>query len=275
MRKTIIACAVTALAVSGSTATAASLITSAKIADGTIMNRDIHAGTISENRLDGGVVAKLNRLAQPGAAGAKGDAGAAGARGADGAQGARGLDGAKGDKGDKGDNGHDAGLPYGFFVTNKSVGTTVHGVEFGPYADGGTAGGSVYFAGMNGMKLKDIKQLSYKALWNNVEKNDVGVPYLRVFLKDDTADVIFSPNTQPTKDDAPGEFHTWDVTAGTVRYDDDKGNGPDQPWDDVLAAHGEDMISGIYVSAGFTAGTNLTTTLRNLTINGAAYTFGA
>jgi hypothetical protein len=28
------------------------------------------------------------------------------------------------------------------------------------------------------------------------------------------------------------------------------------------------------VSAGFTAGTNLTTTLRDLTVNGATYTFG-
>jgi hypothetical protein len=271
MRKTIVACAVTALAVSASTATAASLITSAKIQDGTIMNRDIHRGTISENRLDDGVVAKLNRLAEPGAKGANGERGATGVQGRKGDQG---LKGDKGDRGAQGPAGHDAGLPAGFYVTNKSVGLTVHGVEFGPYADGGAAGGSLYYAGLNGMKLSDIAKLAYTAKWDNDQGVDVGVPYVRVFLKDDTADVIFSPNTQPAKDDAPGVLHTWDVTSGTVRYDDDTGNGPDQPWADALAAHGDEVISGIYVSAGFTAGTNLQTTLRGLTVNNAAFTFG-
>jgi Collagen triple helix repeat (20 copies) len=105
MRKTIIACAVTALAVSGSTATAASLITSAKIADGTIMNRDIHAGTISENRLDGGVVAKLNRAGTPGTNGVNGVTGAKGDKGETGAAGALGQDGAIGAQGPQGQDG--------------------------------------------------------------------------------------------------------------------------------------------------------------------------
>jgi hypothetical protein len=97
--KTIAVGAICALAATGTTATAASLITSAKIADGTIMNRDIHRGTISESRLDRGVVAKLNRLAIPGPSGARGATGAkgdAGATGATGARGAAGQDGATG-----------------------------------------------------------------------------------------------------------------------------------------------------------------------------------
>ena len=154
------------------------------------------------------------------------------------------------------------------------MGLTVHGVEYGPYADGGAAGGSIYYAGLNGMKLRDITKLAYTAKWDNDEQNDVGVPYLRVFLNDDTADVIYSPNTQPSKDDAPGEFHSWDVTGGTVRIDDDMGNGADVPWADALAAHGDDVVSGIYVSAGFTAGSHLQTTLRDLTVNNASVTFG-
>jgi hypothetical protein len=88
--KTIAVGAICAVAATGTTATAASLITSAKIADGTIMNRDIHRGTISESRLDRGVVAKLNRLAVPGPAGARGATGASGATGATGAPGADG-----------------------------------------------------------------------------------------------------------------------------------------------------------------------------------------
>ncbi|MGH8891835.1 MAG: hypothetical protein ACRDWY_00775 [Actinomycetes bacterium] len=43
----------------------------------------------------------------------------------------------------------------------------------------------------------------------------------------------------------------YDVHEGTVRYDDDGGNSPDSTWDEVLAAHGEDTISGVYITAGF------------------------
>ena len=55
MRKTIAACAITALAVGGATATANSLVTSKDIADGTIQNRDIHEGAISYSRLTPGL----------------------------------------------------------------------------------------------------------------------------------------------------------------------------------------------------------------------------
>src|SRR5262249_33303090 len=96
MRKTIVACAITALALTATSAGAASFITSAKIQDGTIMNRDIHRGTISENRLDDGVVAKLNRAIPIGANGANGATGAKGAKGAKGDTGAQGVAGKDG-----------------------------------------------------------------------------------------------------------------------------------------------------------------------------------
>ena len=102
MRKTLIACVITALALGGGTATAASLftgasvtdgsLTGADIKDGSLKKKDIKTGAVSESRLSKGVRNKLNEPSttvsgSPGAAGAKGDTGAAGS---------------KGDKGDKG-----------------------------------------------------------------------------------------------------------------------------------------------------------------------------
>jgi hypothetical protein len=103
----------------------------------------------------------------------------------------------------------------------------------------------------------------------------VGVPYLRVFLDSDAHDVIFSPNTQPNPQTSENATHTWDVTEGTVRYDDDAGNGPDSPWDDVVAAHGNQVISGIYVSAGFSAGDDLRAWITDLAVNDKQFHFGA
>lgn len=294
--KTALVAAAVSLGVAAPLAGAASLITSSQIQDGTIQNRDIAQHTISLNRLTPGVQALVTKkapLAAPvngkdgsngndGAAGLKGDTGAQGVKGDTGAAGAKGDTGATGDtgaqgpKGDTGPKGADGtNLPPGFFVTNSSVALTKSGVSFGPYADGGAAGGSLYYGGLNGKTLGDIAKLVYTAKYATDDSNDVGVPYLRVFLNDGTADVIFSPNTQPTKETAEGVLHDWDVTAGTVRYDDDTGNGPDTPWSDIVTAHGSDTISGIYVSAGFSAGKNLTAVLRSLAVNDSTFTFGA
>jgi hypothetical protein len=114
MRKTLIACTITAIAVGGGTASAAKLITSKDIADGAIHNRDIAEDTISLNRLAPSVRAAIAKAATPGkdgAAGVNGKDGAAGVNGKDGAAGANGLNGADGAtgaqglKGDKGDTG--------------------------------------------------------------------------------------------------------------------------------------------------------------------------
>jgi hypothetical protein len=253
MKKTVIACAVVALLAGAGTATASSLVTSKDIKDGTIANRDLSTSVRS----------KLDK------------AGATGPRGATGLAGPRGPQGVTGAQGPAGPAGHDGGLPNGVFVTNKSVGLTASGADFGPYEDGGSAGGSVLYTGLNGKKLSDIKKLVYRASYATTDNTDVGVPYLRVFLKNNAADVIYSPNTQPSKDTAEGDFHNWDVTAGTVRYDDDMGNGPDSAWQDIVAAHGNDVISGIKVSAGFSAGQDLHVLLSDLTVNNTALHFGA
>jgi hypothetical protein len=101
------------------------------------------------------------------------------------------------------------------------------------------------------------------------------VPYLRVFLENDTHDAIFSPNTQsPDPDTAQGPFHTWVATAGSWRYDDDPGNGPDSPFKTIQNAHADETISSICISVGFTAGTNLSSLLRTWEVNTKDYAFG-
>ena len=99
------------------------------------------------------------------------------------------------------------GLPtQGFSATNATVKNSPDGVKFGPYADGGAAGGSICTNSLNGQPFSDVKHLAYEARYTATNNTGgVGVPYLRVFLENDTHDAIFSPNTQsPDPDIAAG-----------------------------------------------------------------------
>jgi hypothetical protein len=120
MSRTIMASVATAILLAVATAGASSLLTSSKIKDGTIHNRDIHRKTISFNRLSEGLQALVK---QKGPAGPKGDTGAAGPKGDPGAA------GAKGDKGDKGDAGLDSDQPR--VVTADDL----HGFTLAPKGD--------------------------------------------------------------------------------------------------------------------------------------------
>jgi hypothetical protein len=186
-----------------------------------------------------------------------------------------------------------------FEATNDSVSLTPDGVEFGPYTDGGSTGGSVLFTGLNGMTLGDVQSLVYQARYtSDGDTGGVGVPYLRVFLNGDAVDAIFSPNSQTDPDVAEGPFHTWVATAGVWRYDDDCGDGfldststdgsgctgtgtaspygvNGAPFSEVQGDHASDVVSGIYISVGFTAGTNLAALLREWQINDTHYSFSS
>ena len=126
-------------------------------------------------------------------------------------------------------------------------------MHFGPYANGGATGGSLCYSGFNGRTLSDIGALSYTARYNTDNDTPIGAPYLRIFLGD-ADDVIFSPNTQPVPQTDENVDNAYNVVGGTVRYDDDPGNNPDEPWATIQTAHASEVISGIYVSAGFSAG---------------------
>jgi hypothetical protein len=168
------------------------------------------------------------------------------------------------------------GLPTQGFSGTTLVKNSRDGVKFGPYANGGAAGGSICTNSMNGQPFSDVKHLAFEARYtadNNT--GGVGVPYLRVFLVNDAHDAIFSPNTQsPDPDVQQGPFHTWVATAGSWRYDDDPGVGPDSPFGTIKQAHANEKISSICISVGFSAGTNLSALLLTWEVNKKDYAFG-
>jgi hypothetical protein len=271
------------MATTGSAFAARSLITGRDVKDNSLTGHDIKNGTVALADLTDGVRELIANAGTPGAAGKDGATGAQGAKGDTGAQGAKGETGAQGAKGDTGDTGAQGpALPADFSVSNTGstdthvpVTLTQDGLKFGPFTDGGAEGASVRYDGLNGQTLSDIAKLVYTAKYSTDNDVDVAVPYLRVFLADDTHDVIFSPNTQPTKITSEDAFHTWDVLAGTVRYDDDEDAGPEMTWDDLVAAHGDDPISGIKVSAGFSAGHNLRAFVSDLQVNDGSFHLGS
>src|SRR5262245_17399116 len=88
-KATVLACAVASLVlIGGTTATAAKLVTSGDIKDGTITNKDIKKKTIKLSRLDQKTQNKINAPGPKGATGPQGPAGKTGPPGAPGAPGA-------------------------------------------------------------------------------------------------------------------------------------------------------------------------------------------
>lgn len=208
----------------------------------------------------------------PGPAGPQGPAGAAGAAGPQGPQGPPGQTGPPGPPART-----MLRLTGAFAGTNASVSTSLDGVTFGPYSDGGAWGGSMVYHGADGLTLADLKQLSYTIDHSSANDSPIAAPYLRIFLSAGTHDVIFDPTKCATTVPAEDRFNTFEVTTGDVRYDDDSCDGSppgQQPWATVVAAHGSEVVSGIYVTTGFTGGADLSAILRSLSVNGQAFVFG-
>lgn len=230
--------------------------------------------------------------------GPKGPAGAAGLAGANGKDGLNGKDGANGAAGPTGATGPagpagpagprgykgDPGTPAptllrlsgDFSGTNATVSTSLDGVTFGTYPDS-SWGGSVAYSGADGLTLAAITQLSYTVKHSSGDDSPISSPYLRIFLQGGN-DVIFDATQCATVVPTEDEFHTYEVTTGDVRYSDDSCDGvpPDQQtWAAVVAAHGSEIVDGIYVTTGFSGGSPLAAILRSLKVNGSDYVFGA
>jgi hypothetical protein len=255
--KTVAVCAMVALGISAASATAASLITSANIKDGSILNRDIHRGTISENRLTQGLRAKINRLAQPGKNGINGAPGAPGAKGQDGA------------------NREEEEMRYdrmvGSCVTNGKPGTVsiAHGMaRLGAPEDMAWAQIRSYPVGLT---LADVTDLMFRS-----NASDPGVVYLKITTEGNHS-ILYSPNTQAGGEQGLGSWFTHDVLAGSVRLDDDAGANPDMTWNQVLAQVGDKQIKDVRVTAGCAnpVGTDgALVRLADVTINDEVVSFG-
>jgi hypothetical protein len=210
--------------------------------------------------------------------------GAKGDKGSSGTPGTPGTPGVKGDAGDRGAVGPDGAIgprgdgtiivtpdTPGVCYTNPSVNLTPDGVVFGPYQSN-EQGGSVCINPGEGVTLADVAHLAYTASFSATTDNG-DAPYLRIFTNDGTNDhdVLFAPSTQPggcvayAATDAlvvpvpphsiqcasRGRMIEYHVDQGTVRYDDDPGAGPDDRWSAVINAHGSEVVTGIYVTSGF------------------------
>jgi hypothetical protein len=258
------------------------------VADTLIRSKNIANGTIQCKDLTKGLCSKIKRKAQAGPRGRTGPQGPAGPAGP---AGARGVPGAQGPQGPKGDPAETPIMTLpgsGFSASNDTVSMTPNGVEFGPYANGGTAGGWLQYDGLNGKPLSAVKSLIYVARYTaSNDTGGVGAPYLRVMLEPNPAfpnnaphRVIFSPNTQPPDaDTAEGPFHTWVATSGLWRYDDDGGSGGQYGFNGaafstVVADHGSETISGIRVSTGNSAGADLSALMLSLEVNGQEFDLG-
>ena len=173
-----------------------------------------------------------------------------------------------------------------FHATNPSVILTVDGVHYGPYANGGSAGGSLFYSGFNGHKLSELTSLSFTERHDSTDDSPIASPYLRIFLAGDTHDVIFDATQCASV--VPGENvdNQYEVVGNSVRYDDDSCDGAanhnfpgspagQQTWASVLTHHGNEVISGIYLTAGFAGGADLTALVPSLTVNGTTFAFSA
>jgi Collagen triple helix repeat (20 copies) len=279
MKRTILALGVIGLALAlagGAWAGKRYIITSSsQVEPGTLTGGNIKNHSLGLVDLSRGAHAALK-----GARGPKGDTGSQGLTGETGAQGPKGDTGPQGPQGPQGAPGKPAPvlqrLAGDFSGTNASVATSLDGVQFGPYSNGGAWGGSVRYDGADGMTLGDISELAYKIMHSTSDDNPISAPYLRIFLNSDNDDVIFDPTQCATTVPDEDTFNTFEVTTGDVRYDDDScaGSGQ-QPWATVMAAHADEVISGIYVTTGFAGGADLTAILRSLSVNGHTFTFGS
>ena len=275
MKRTIIALGAIALALAlagGAWAGERYLITSSsQVRPGSLTGKNVKDHSLGLN--------DLSTDAKTGLKGARGRRGPQGDTGPTGPQGPQGPQGPKGDKGDKGDPGRPAPtllrLDGDFSGTNASVATTLDGVQFGPYANGGNTGGSVRYDGADGLTLGDISELAYTIDHSSSDDSPISAPYLRIFLNDDNDDLIFDATQCATTVPSEDVFQTFEVTTRSVRYDDDACGSGQQSWATVKAAHSTEVISGIYVTAGFAGGADLSAILRSLSVNGHVFTFGA
>jgi hypothetical protein len=267
MKKSILVLAAVIAVVAGGSAEAAHLITSADIQDGTIKGKDIHRGAISLSKLTPSVqrAIKNRTKLRSGAQGPVGPGGPAGAPGQAGKDGKDGRDGlqtvsslASGSSWvatsgtDAADcSGTDGAAPVALAAAPDApaaIGSDA--VKFGTFATSAEFG-SITTHALDGVKLKDLTVLDFDSF-----EQQAGTDYLRIFTNGDADDVLFAPNSQdaPMYNDEPvNQWVRYQTLAGTWRYDDDAGNGGQSSWKDIVAAHGDDTVSALKISAGCSA----------------------
>src|SRR3954469_8824516 len=167
-------------------------------------------------------------------------------------------------------------------ASNSTVHKTADGVHFGIYANGGTNGGSVIYRGANGTRLSDVTDFSYTANYRDMGGTKGAAPYARIFLDNNgdgvaDGDVLLDPSLCNTVTPDQGVDRTYQMVGKSVRYNDDACDGAPLPgqqdWDDVVNDHGNETITMIAVTQGFSMGTDVSAMLKSVTFNGESFDF--
>jgi hypothetical protein len=171
-------------------------------------------------------------------------------------------------------------LTGNFAATNTSVTKTPDGVHFGVYADASRTGGSLFYSGANGLTLGQLTALGYTYNYSTSDDNRLGAPYLRVFLDADgdgaeDSDVVFDPTVCGTATPPENTDITVDVAASTVRFNDDSCStaANQRPYADIQAENADALVTGIFITQGFSGGQDASAFVRDLTVNADTFAF--
>jgi hypothetical protein len=281
------------IACSGS-AVAGTLITGAKIKDGTITAKDIKKGTISSDRLASSVRKQMAKAGTPGAKGDKGDTGATGAT----VQASAPQQGQKGDTGAAGPAGKDGVNPASLVAASGDNGwATVGGGRDANNPKATIAGGELRLAGgfdsdtpagaigfmhtYANLPLSSLKSLSYDF---HVSKrpagNTVSAPTIHVTVDKAAtgvgtgfANFVFEPYNQTGSIDL-NQPYSMDAISGLWWATKDLPGLPRQQtttWAELLAKNPDATISAISIdnggsSAGTIVGDNFAAGADNLLV---------
>src|SRR4051794_30890082 len=169
-----------------------------------------------------------------------------------------------------------------FAGSNSTVTKTPDGVHFGTYGDATAIGGSLLYHGLNGRRLSALTGFGYTFTYRERGNTTGAAPYMRVFLDADPAvdsdndgnpandaddDIVLDPSMCGTAVPPQSTDVTFGTATTTVRYDDDPcGTDPQEPFADVVAAHGNETISEILVTQGFSTGADVSALVRSITV---------
>jgi len=163
-------------------------------------------------------------------------------------------------------------------ASNSTVVKTADGVHFGTYADGGAIGGSLMYKGANGLKLSAVDDYSFTFNYKQAGDLSGAAPYARIFLdtNDDgatDADVILDPSRGGLVTPVQGADQTFGTDEDSVRYGDDAGESAQKTWAAVKAAHGDEKITNVLVSQGYSMGTDVSAMVKSITFKGEQFSF--
>jgi hypothetical protein len=252
---------------------ASNAISSSKVKNSSLTGSDIKNSSLTGADVKNGSlgIGELSKATQNliRSGGTSSTSGKPGANGATGPAGPKGATGAQGPAGPKGDAGPSS-IPTVTRVTSLTSGpwkgdqgvdgagtappapSLKPGVaQLGPYTAGNQYS-RVVFDGFSGKTLADLSTIRYSASYTQSPDARSELPYLRVTTADGKH-IVFTPNTQVgSSSEESGRPETYDVLAGSVRYDDDAGADPasDVSWDKLIAAHGTEKITTVLVGNG-------------------------